>query len=266
MQKIGIIAGGGRLPSIFAREARRRGDKVIGFAIKEMTDTDFGKSCDRVHRFGIGEFKKGLIFFAMERIKKIVMLGKVDKSVIYSNIKKDKKASEFLDTTAEKSDYALLDRITSELAKRGVEVIDPAEYLSALFPPGGVLTERPPAGGIKEDMEFGYKVARELARFDIGQTVVVKDKFVVSVEALEGTGPTIERASSLCGSGFTVVKVARPNQDMRWDIPVVGPDTLELIARKKGNAIALEKRKIFLIDKETCLGIAGRNNISIVVL
>ena len=266
MERIGLIAGGGKLPVIFAEEARKKGAKIIGFAIKGMALPELDKACDRIHKFSIGEVKKFIFLLIAERIKKIVMLGKVDKSIIFSNVERDDEAEQFLKETESKSDYSLLDKLTSELEKRRMQVIDSAGYLADLFPPKGVLTKRELSEKEKEDVLFGFKAAKDIARLDIGQTVVVKDKNIVSVEAMEGTDRTIERASGLCGSGFSVVKVSRPDQDMRWDVPVAGEDTIRLIVKYGGSVLAIEEKKMFLVDRESCIRLADASNISIVVV
>lgn len=267
MERIGLIAGGGRLPIIFAEEARKKGAKVIGFAVKGMASPDFDAACDRAHRFNIGEVKKFFFLLLAERIKKVAMLGKIDKTFIYSrNLKVDAKGAKFLNDPKAKNDYSLLDRVTAEFKKFGVEVIDGVEYLSHLLPAKGVLTEKAPSENEKKDIEFGIAIARKIAGMDIGQTIVVKDRSVMAVEAAEGTDRTIQRAAELCTDRFVVIKVPRPEQDMRWDVPVVGPETVSLIAENRGSALALEEKKMFLIDKPACLNIANENNISIVVV
>ena len=266
MKKVGIIAGAGELPIIFARKARKNGVKVVGFAIESMATADFDKECDKVYRLNIGQFKKFLFLLIFERIQKIVMLGKINKSEIYKKAEKDEKAIEFLKSPGDKSDYTLLGKITKGFQKIGIEVISGTEYLSDLFPPKGILTKKFPSENQREDINLGLNVARELARLDIGQSVVVKDKTIVSVEAMEGTDKTIERAAALCGEGFTVVKVPRPKQDMRWDVPVVGPDTLKVIAENKGRVLAIEEKKMFLLKREECISFADKNDISIVVV
>lgn len=267
MERIGLIAGAGRLPIIFAKEARKKGAKVIGFAIKEMASPDFNDACDRVHWLGPGQVKKLLFLLIAERIKKIAMLGKVDKSIIYGNlIKKDKEISDFFKSSKDKKDYTILDEITSEFQKRGIEVISGIEYLADLLPAKGVLTKREPSEKERDDIFFGFKIAKEIAGSDVGQTVIVKNKAVISVEAMEGTNQTIKRAAKLCPEGFSVIKVARPNQDMRWDVPAVGPETVELIARSKGKVLAIEEKKTFLVEKASCVKMADENDISIVVV
>jgi len=265
MERIGLIAGGGKLPLIFAEEARKKGVKIIGFAIKGMALPEFDAACDKAHRISIKEIKKFFFLLLVERIRKIVMLGKVDKSVIYGGADASDEHLKRFEKAEDKSDYNLLDKITAEFEKKGIKVIDSIEYLSALLPAKGILTKRHLSEKEREDVSFGFEVAREIARLDIGQTVVVKDKNVVSVEAMEGTDRAIKRAAGICGEGFTVIKVSRPKQDMRWDVPVVGPDTVELIAENKGKVLAIEEKRMFLVEKDACVRIADKSDMSIVI-
>ena len=266
MERIGLIAGKGKLPVIFARKARKKGVKVIGFAIKEMALPEFDAACDKAHRLSIKEVKKFLFLLVVERVKKIVMLGKIDKSIIYRDIKKSEETLRVLADSKDKNDYSILGRITAELKKVGVEVISGLEYMGDFLPLKGVLTRHKPSRAEYEDINFGFKIAKEIAGMDIGQTVVIKDRSVVSVEAMEGTNRAIERAATLCGEGFTVVKVSRPEQDMRWDVPVVGSETIKLIAENKGKTLAIEEKRMFLVEKEASINLANDNNISIVVV
>jgi len=265
MERIGLIAGGGEIPVIFAREARKKGVKVVGFAVKGLASPELENVCSKVHWLGTNQIMKGLLLFVVERIRRIVLLGKIDKSIIYGAVKKNEGELTRFKETPDKSDYTILDRVTAELAKRGVEVIDSLEYLSDLLPSKGVLTKRHLSAEEKEDVSFGFGIAKEIARFDIGQTIVVKDRSVIAVEAVEGTDRTIKRASALGVKEFVVVKVSRPKQDMRWDVPVVGPETVRSIAENDGKVLALEEKKMFLVDKEACVRLADKNNISIVV-
>ena len=196
MEKIGLIAGSGKLPVIFAREARKKDTKVVCFAIKGMASPDLEEACNKVHWVGTGEILKTFFLLATERIKKIVMLGKIDKSLIYNNLKEEDEALNAFKNSEDKSDYNLLDKATQELEKRGVKVINALDYLTELLPSKGTLTKRYPSEKEKEDISFGFKIAKEIAQLDIGQTIIVKDKSVVSVEAMEGTDETIKRVKS----------------------------------------------------------------------
>jgi len=266
MERIGLIAGGGEIPVIFAREARKKGVEVIGFAVKGLASPELKSVCSKVHWLGTNQITKGLLLFVVERIKRIVMLGKIDKAIIYDAAKKNEGELARFKETPDKSDYNILNRVTAELAKRGVEVVDSLGYLSELLPSKGILTKRHLSARENEDVSFGFEIAKEIARFDIGQTIVVKDRSVIAVEAVEGTDNTIKRAAKLGIKEFVVVKVARPRQDMRWDVPVVGSETVKLIAAGGGKVLALEEKKMFLVDKDSCSRLADRNDISIVVV
>ena len=163
-------------------------------------------------------------------------------------------------------DYQILKEIAKLLKGVGIEIIDPTPYLEELVPLRGNLTKRSPASSEKEDIEYGRLVASELAKFDIGQTVVVKDKTVIALEAAEGTDETIKRAGKLVDGAFTVVKMARPDQDARFDIPLIGPDTVRVIIENKGKALALQEKKTFLINKDEVIRLADENDVAIVVI
>ena len=266
MERIGLIAGGGEIPILFAHEARKKGAKTIGFALKGLTSPDLDKACDRTHWFDTSQIAKFFLLLLAERIRKVVLLGKVDKSVFYTDVKKHEEGINLFKNAQDKSDYGILEKVTSEFEKKGIKVINAIDYLSRLMPEKGVLTDIKLSDKEKEDLAFGFKTAKALSHLDIGQTVVVKDKAVVSVEAMEGTDATIKRAALICREGFVVVKVSRPHQDMRWDVPVVGIHTINLIAENKGRVLAIEEKKMFLADKEKCVKLADQNGISIVVV
>ena len=266
MERIGLVAGGGALPVIFAKEARKKKAKVIGFAIRNVASPELEKVCDKIHWLGINQIKKFAFLLLVERIKKIALLGTVEKAIIYGSVKNDKEAGKIIKETNDKNDYSILSRITAEFEKKGVEVISGIEYLSDLLPSKGVLTEKSPSEKEYDDIDFGFKMAKELARADVGQTVVVKDRAVVTVEGMEGTDRTIERAGKLCGEGFVVTKVSRPDQDMRWDVPTVGLHTMTVLAENSFSALAIESDRTFLLDREKFVEMAEKSNIAVKVL
>ncbi len=266
MERIAIIAGGGELPVIFARELRKKGIKVIGFAIKDVALPSFDAACDRAHRMSVTEIKKFIFLLITERVRKIALLGKVEKSVIFGQIKKEQEAKDVLDKVKDKMDYSLLDAVTKKFKTFGVDVIDPVKYIPELMPQKGVLTKRAPTPEETEDINFGVAMAKKIAGLDIGQTIIVKEKAIVSVEAMEGTDSTISRASETAGEGFVVVKAARPDQDMRWDIPVVGPETIKRMIENKASALAMKANKMLLVDRDACVSLADAAGISIVVV
>lgn len=268
MDRIGLIAGSGNFPFIFAEEARKKGAQVIAFAIKGVTNPGFDKAVDRIHWIDVNHFNIP-VFIALlltERIKKIAMAGKIDKALIFSRFNKVKDIQEVLSITKDNTDYSILDDVTKRFNKIGVDVIDGLEYLGELLPQKGVLSKRQPAEEEKKDIEFGLKIAREIAKLDVGQTITVHNRAVITVEALEGTDNTIRRAKDLVKGPFTVVKVARPDQDMRWDVPMVGADTINAMVESGATALSMESGKMFFTEKNAALKIADENNISIVVI
>ncbi len=267
MARIGLVAGAGKLPVIFSDMAKAKGDQVIAFGIKGITDARLEESVDKMHWLIWGDMKKAMMLLLMERIKKIVLLGKISKEMVFKDTGSlDAEAKMVMEKMGDKKDYSILSGVAGALEKVGVEVIDPTVYLKALVPSKGVLTQHEPSDKEMEDVKYGIAVARELAKLDIGQTIAVKDKTVIAVEAAEGTDETISRAGKLVKDGFVVIKVARPDQDMRFDIPLVGPDTLSSIERAGGTVLALESNKTFLMDSEELIKRADSNDISVVIV
>ncbi|MDD3906254.1 MAG: UDP-2,3-diacylglucosamine diphosphatase LpxI [Candidatus Omnitrophica bacterium] len=267
MARIGLVAGEGKLPIIFSRLAREKGDTVIAFGLKGITSPDLEKHVDKLHWVPWGSLQKAILLLATERIKKIIMLGKIKKDILFNDEKVfDPVAAKMLDKLKDKKDYAVLNEINNILSKFGVEVIDSTTYLKELIPAKGTLTKRSPSDGELADINYGKEVAKSLSGFDIGQTIVVKEKTVIAVEAIEGTDETIARSGRLMKGGFVVVKVARPNQDMRFDVPLVGLDTVKTLADSGGTALALEADKTLLMDRDALIKLADEKNISIIII
>jgi DUF1009 family protein len=267
MARIGLLAGQGELPVVFARKAKQKGDTVIAFALKGVTSEELSGYCDKMHWFEWGELKKAMLLAVTERIGKVTMLGKVKKEALFKDSGRfDEESREVVKKAGGKKDYAILKGVADLVKTIGIEVIDPTPYLEELIPQKGVLTKRNPTSSEKKDIDYGREVATALAKFDIGQTVVVKENTVIACEAAEGTDDTIKRAGALIDGGFTVVKMARPDQDARFDIPLVGPGTVAAVAAAKGAVLALEAQKTLLMDRDEAVRIADSSNISIVVV
>ena len=266
MAKIGLIAGGGMLPVEFVRSVREKGDTVIVFALKGMASESLNDLADKIHWFDLTQYKKFIFFLIKERIRHIAMLGKVDKNVIYNKDIKDKAVTDDLDALKDKKDYSVLEGITKHLARFGVHVIDCSEYLSHLIPQKGLLTEFSPSVAVEGDIAFGHTIAKNLADMDIGQTIVIKQKSVVAVEAMEGTNEVIKRAHKIAGKGCVMIKVSRSKQDLRWDVPVVGTETMDLLVENGFSALAIESCKMYMVDRENFLKKANENNIVVKVL
>lgn len=267
MARIGLVAGGGRLPAVFADAARSKGDVVVAFGLKGITDPGLEKSVDKMHWLVWGDLKKAMMLLVMEGIKKIVLLGKIKKETVFKDTGNlDAEAREVLEKYRDNKDYAILKRVADALKKVGVEVIEPTKYLGGLVPSKGLLTQHEPSDSEMEDVKYGLKVARHLSDMDIGQSIAVKDKVVIAVEAAEGTDEMIARAGRLVKDGFTVIKVARPEQDMRFDIPLVGPETLQSMEKAGASVLALEACRTLIMDRENLVKFADSNDIAVVVV
>ncbi len=265
--RIGLVAGEGRLPIVFAKVAKQKGDTVIAFGLKGITSADLEKYVDKLHWIPWGSLQKAILLLVTERIRKIIMLGKVKKDILFDNDEVlDKDAKAIMDKIKDKKDYAVLNGINKFLAKFGVEVLDSTTYLESLIPSAGTLTKRAPSPEERSDIDYGISAGHTLAGFDIGQTIAIKEKTVIAVEAIEGTDETIARSGSLVKGGFVVVKVARPDQDMRFDVPLVGLDTMKAIAASGATALAIEAGKTLLLDKEEVIKLADEKGISIVII
>jgi len=265
MKKIGLIAGGGSLPLEFIKQANARHEKVVVFALTGMADEKIERQADKIYWLKIGQYTKFAFLLVKERIRHLALLGKVEKKALF-NEKYDIEAENTLKKLKTHEDYSILEEITRHLKKIGIEVIDGKEYLAHLMPEKGVLSIIRPDEKVSEDIAFGCSMAKQIAGLDIGQTVIVKDKTVVAVESIEGTDSAIKRAGTFAGRGCVMVKVSRPKQDTRWDVPTVGPDTMRLLAENAFSALAIESKKMFLIDQKETIDIANINKIVFQVL
>jgi len=266
MEKIGLVAGEGMLPVEFVKAVRKRGEKSVVFAIKGMADRSLDAEADKVYWLDIGQYKMFALLLLKERVRNMALLGKVDKKVIYGKDNLGQEVTSAINGLKDRKDYSILEEITRHLARFGVKVLDTSVYLSHLIPEKGIMTETRPDGRIEEDILFGAEIAKKMADMDIGQAIVVKKKSVVAVEAMEGTNATIKRAREIVGDGCVLIKVSRSKQDLRWDVPVVGTETMELLAENAFSALALESGKMYLVDREKFLEKANQNNIVVKVI
>lgn len=265
-KKIGLIAGEGRFPIIFAQKAKLNNVDIIAVGIKSKTNKKLKKYVEKAYYVKLGEFKKLINYFKKHNIKVAVMAGKVPKvSIFDKRIIADKELKELLNRVKDKKDVSLLKEIGNVLQLNGIEVLKSTIYMEEFLANKGNITKRKPTQQEQEDIEFGKKIAKEIAHLDIGQTIVVKDKAVLAVEAIEHTDQTIKRASKLGKKDVVVVKVARPNQDMRFDVPAIGVKTIKFLIKAKAKVLALESGRTFIFDKEEIKRLADKHNISIVV-
>ncbi len=263
--QIGIIAGMGELPVIIAKDARETGYKVITVALETLASLEMDSVSDEIRWVNPGKFGELIDILKKHQIKEAIMAGKVPKSLLYkSKITPDLRAVKLLFSIKDKSDDAILNAITKELAGEGIEIIDTTKFSPHLLTPVGCLTRKKPDEEQWKDIEFGWKIAREIGKLDIGQTVVIKGKAVMAIEAIEGTDEAILRGGKWAGDGAVVVKVSKPQQDMRMDVPAVGPDTLKSMENVNAKVLALEAHRSMIVDRETVIRVAESAGIVIV--
>ena len=264
MKKLGLIAGNGKFPLIFAEEAKRAGYSVIAVAHRGETDEAIARIVDAVTWVYVGQLGKIIRIFRQAGVTEAVMAGGIRKVKLFGNFRPDLRGTRFLAKYRSRDDDALLRGIADELAADGIRVLESTLCLSQLIPVEGVLTQRTPRREEWEDIKVGFQTAKEIGRLGIGQTVVLKQRVVLAVEAAEGTDAAIERGGSLAKSGCVVVKVSKPQQDLRFDVPAVGVDTVHCLHRVGGSVLAIEAGKTILLEKESLLHQADLYGISVV--
>jgi UDP-2,3-diacylglucosamine hydrolase len=260
---IGLIAGNGSFPILFAQEAKRRGTRVIAVALKEEADPLLKDYVDAMTWLSLGQLGKTIEYLKEHGVQKAVMAGQVKHTQLFRDIVPDFRAVKLLSRVANKKAESLLGAVTQEFESEGIQFLSSATYLEHWLAGEGLLTRRKPSKQEEEDIRFGFELARQIAGHDIGQTVVIKEKSVVAVEAMEGTDACIRRAGEIAGPGCVVVKAARPKQDLRFDIPVVGERTLESLKQARATTLAVEAAKTLLLNKEELLKLADAAELSI---
>ena len=266
MKKLGLIAGNGKFPLIFAEQARKEGYSLIAVAHRGETFKEIEAVIEDVTWIYVGQLGKIIRTFLRAGITEAVMVGGIQKVKFLENFRPDLRGAKFLARLKHKDDDALLRGVAEELEREGITVLESTVCLSQIMPSKGVLTKRSPSVAEWEDVRFGFRLAKEVGRLGIGQTVVVKKQVVVAVEALEGTDAAIERGGTLAKSGFIVVKVSKPQQDLRFDVPAVGVETVRQLHRAGGAVLAVEADKTILLEKDVLLKEADQFGISVVAV
>ena len=251
---------------VLAEIAANYNIKVIAIALSKDSLPALEPVCKKVFHFGVGQTNKILKTFKNEKVSNVVMVGKVDKRVIFQTKIFDLRAINVLRKMRLKDDKSLMTAVISELQSEGINCLDQSLFLMDLLPSKGVLTKKKPSKSEWEDIKYGFSIAKEMARLEIGQTVVVKDKSIVAVEAMEGTDQTIMRGNKLAGKGAVVVKVSRPNQDRRYDIATVGETTLSFLIKGKASTLAIDAENTLMLDKDKVIELADKFKISIVAV
>lgn len=265
MKTIGIIAGNGRFPILSAHKARNEGYRVVVCGMEREADPILRGLAHAFKWVKIGQLKKMRDFFWKENVREAIMAGKIEKTRIFQeNVRPDLDMVKVLMKTRNFKDDSLLAGIAGYLHQEGIELLDSTLFSKDLMPGPGILGKHKPSREVREDIEFGFEIAKQVAGLDIGQTVVVKKRAVLAVEAIEGTDLAISRGAELGKEKIVVVKVAKPNQDMRFDVPAVGLRTLEALACAKACALGFEADKTLLIDREEVIQAANRHRIALV--
>lgn len=287
--RYGLIAGNGKFPFLVAEGARRAGVPLAIAAIHEETDPEIEHLTDHLVWVGIGQLGKMIRFFKSEGVEKAIMAGQVKHVQIFSRAVPDARMLKVLLKLPRRNTDALIGAVANELQSEGIELIDSTFFLKDYLPQQGTLTRREPEDREREDIQYGLELAREIARLDLGQTIVVRAKACVAIEAMEGTDATIRRAGELIhgrsvekrgvvssllrgrrpelhGGRLTVVKIAKPDQDMRFDVPVVGVPTIESMIEAGATCLCLTAGKTLMFDREEMIALADKNKIAIVAV
>jgi len=265
--RFGLIAGNGRFPFLVLDAARSQGIDMVVAAIKEETSPEIEQHARTVHWLSLGQLGKLIKTFKAEGVNQAIMAGQVKHKQIFSSIIPDLKMLQLLASLATRNTDSLIGAVARVLEQEGIHLLDSVAFLQPLLPQPGVLTQRGPSSEEQQDLDYGYKLARELGRLDVGQTVVVSACACVAIEAMEGTDAVIDRAATLVnGRPLRVVKLAKPNQDLRFDVPVVGIRTVETMIRAGVTAIAIEARKTLMMDRTDLLREADAAGITIVAV
>jgi len=269
MEKLGLLAGSGRFPILIAEEARRVGVELVALGMQGMTDPALEQAAGKVHYFKLGQLGKAIETFKSHGVTKAVMAGKVQHVSVFGGILPDLRAAKVLARLPDKRTDTILKAVADEFAKDGIELQSSVGYLGHLLVGEGVQGARKPDAAELADMRLGWKAAKALAGFDVGQTVVCSNSAVVALEGMEGTDACIRRAKDLAASQrkkypLTVVKVAKPKQDLRFDIPVLGLDSLSVFKECGVTALALEAGSTLIFDKPEFLKAADIQKLAIV--
>jgi DUF1009 family protein len=275
--RIGLIAGWGRYPIVVAQTLRSQGFRVYCLAIKDHADPALRGWCDDYREVGLGKLGAAIRYFRRNRVMRATMAGKIHKVVLFQKFAWLKHLPDWrcactfyphwVSKTKDRKDDTLLGAVIDAYARDGIQFAPATEFAPELLVKAGNLTSRSPSGGQWKDIQFGWQLAKEMGRLDVGQSVAVKGRAVLAVEAVEGTDECIRRAGQLCPQGgFTVVKVAKPQQDMRFDVPTIGVGTIETLVASGAAVLAIEADKTIVLDRDDVVRAADRHKLIVVAV
>jgi DUF1009 family protein len=260
----GLIAGNGDFPFLVLEGARSRGIEMAVIAIREEASPGLERAAKRLHWVSLGELSRAIELLHSEGVKRAVMAGQVKHNKIFSSIRPDWRLAKLLFSLKTKNTDALIGAVARVLEDEGIELMNSTEFLGPLLPKTGVLTSRAPDAAEHADIAYGRDIALQIAGLDLGQTVVIRDRACVAIEAMEGTDETIERAGRIAGGQrIVVVKVSKPKQDMRFDVPVVGRKTIAVMKQANATALAIDAGRTLLFERDELIQAADEAGIAI---
>ncbi len=262
--KYGLIAGNGQFPFLVVDGARKLGYTLSVVAIKEETDKHLEDAAEDITWLGIGQLGKMISYFKKQGVKQAMMAGQVKHVQIFSGSLPDMRMMKMLWNLPRRNTDALIGGVADEMAKEGIELIDSTFMIKDHLATSGVLTKRSPTETEQQNIDYGLHIANEIARLDLGQTIVIRSSACVAIEAMEGTDETIIRAGKLANGKLTVVKVAKPDQDMRFDVPVIGVPTIENMIASGATCISVTAGKTLIFDRKQILKLADQHKIAVI--
>ena len=267
-KKIGMIAGNGKFPIIFAQSAKSSADlELVAIGIINDTSRRLSKFVDKIYWIQAGQYNRLIEILKNEQISKLAMVGQISPRKLFDKrIVVDEELLDLLENIRNKKADTIFGAVANKLEQKGIEIINSTTYMKDYLPAKSTLTSRVPTEQEWEDINFGRETAKAIANLDIGQTVVVKQKAVLAVEAFEGTDRTIRRGGMIGGGNIVAVKVSKPKQDLRFDIPVIGPRTIKTLIKARAACLAIEADKTLVIDREDCIKLADKYGISVVAV
>lgn len=266
MKRIGLIAGSGQFPVIFSGAAKEKGLKVYAVAHLGETEPRLESHVEATEWIKIGQLKRLISFFRSHGVKDAVMAGAITKTKMFFDVRPDLKALKLVATMVHTQDDNLLRAFARELEKTGITIHAPTFLLPELLAQKGTWTRRKPSKSEMADVHFGWEIVREIGRLDIGQTVVVRDRSVMAVEAIDGTDATIKRGGDLGREKTVVVKASKPNQDTRFDLPAIGVKTIQVMADVQASVLAVEAGRTIVFDKEEMVALANQHGMAIMAM
>jgi hypothetical protein len=265
--QLGLIAGNGKFPILFARKARQKQLRVIAAGIRGDTSIGLRPFVDRLAFFHVGQLSELFAYFKAHGVRKVLMAGQVNPENLFDpRVQFDEEFTRIFNAIKDRRADTIFTAIAEKLHEKGMELVDSTFLLKDSMAPRGTLTRRGPSVTELEDIEFGRTIAKMMGGIDVGQTVVVKEKAIVAIEAMEGTDKTIARGGRITRGKAVIIKMSKPNQDLRFDVPVIGPRTLRAIIHAKASCLAIEAQKTIIINKQKCLQMANRHDICIVAV